>query len=84
MLLETTFRIGGWILLALGALFGGALVATGAMERDLVLVLPTVPFFLLGVIFLLVGRDAQQYRARLMALGLEGSSEPGPDAGEAR
>ncbi|HYK92532.1 MAG TPA: hypothetical protein VEY07_00620 [Thermoplasmata archaeon] len=69
MLLDTTFKIGGILVLALGTFFVVALAVTGAIEAAPELVVPIVPFFVIGVVFLLVGRGARRYREELLRVG---------------
>ncbi len=81
MLIETTFRLGGSILVALGAALAAGYVAVGVGLADLQLFLAPALFFLLGGIFLYAGVDARRARLALLELGETGgapSSLPRP------
>lgn len=81
MLIETTFRVGGSILIALGVALAAGYVAVGVGVADVQLYLAPALFFLLGGIFLYAGVDARRSRLALLDLGETGgspSSRPGP------
>ncbi|HZY91702.1 MAG TPA: hypothetical protein VFG07_02865 [Thermoplasmata archaeon] len=69
MLIETTFRIGGLLLVGLGIALAAAFALLGAATADPGLFLPASLFFVLGGLFLYVGHDAARERRALLALG---------------
>ena len=79
MLLETVFRVGGVVTIVLGGLLVLAYVLTGAGAEEPGLYATIVPFFVVGGLFLYVGRDAERDRRQLMRLGDRSEPEAAPD-----
>lgn len=76
MLIESTFRIGGILMLAVAVLLVGGLTVTGFGPSEPGLYIPLVGCFLVGVLFLVAARGAAEERRKLLALGADGIEGP--------
>lgn len=77
MLRETTFRIGGWIAIALGGALAAGLLWAGAGFVYFGAWLAAALSVLFGAFFLHVAADERRYRAEYLRAAAEGRPPPG-------
>ena len=81
MLIETTFRLGGIIMVGLAAALLAGYWAAGLLSADAAVALPLAACGVVGLLFFLAGRDARRARVALLQLGDTGSPPAPPHTG---
>jgi hypothetical protein len=84
VLIETTFRIGGILMVGLAAALLAGYWAAGLLTADAAVALPLAACGVVGLLFFLAGRDARRARVALLELGDRGSSPAPPRPGDGR